>query len=82
MKFYAYVLISESTGQHYTGQSNDLLRRVEAHNLGNSKSTRNRGPWKLEYFEECSSRAEAMKREKFLKTGKGREFLRTMIDTK
>jgi len=77
--FYVYVLQSEATKHYYTGFATDLEQRVGQHNAGITKSTKNRGPWKLVYQEQYDSRAAAMRREKFLKTGKGRELLAELI---
>ena len=73
--YFVYVLKSLKDGKRYIGFSNDLKRRLEEHNSGLIKSTRNRKPLKLIYFEEFPNKDEAMKRENFFKTGKGREFL-------
>lgn len=71
--FYTYVLRSSSTGNLYKGQTDNLERRISIHNRGLSNYTKNRGPWKLVYSEEFDSRRKAIKRELFLKSGKGRE---------
>lgn len=76
---YVYVLQSEKTEQLYTGFTSDLEHRVGQHDAGITKSTKNRGPWRLVYQEQYDSRAEAMRREKFLKSGKGREQLAALI---
>ncbi len=75
-----YVLLSESTNKFYIGQTNDLPRRLLEHKTGLARYTRGRGPWKLVLSEQYSTRAEAMKREKSLKSGKGREWLKTMLN--
>ena len=77
--FYVYVLCSESTGAIYTGQSNDLPRRLAEHDAGMSRSTKGRGPWVVIYSEGFGARSDAMKRERFLKTGAGRDWLRRFI---
>jgi putative endonuclease len=75
--FYVYVIYSEKIRKNYTGHTDDIERRVFEHNNGLlGKYTRGKGPWKLIYSEEYATRAEAMKREKELKTGKGRDFLK------
>jgi putative endonuclease len=76
MAYIVYVLKSETTGLHYTGQTHNLELRITAHNQGESRYTKGRGPWVLVYQEECTSRSEAMKRERFLKSGQGRAFLK------
>ena len=80
MKHYVYVIRSVSSGRFYTGQTNNLENRFFAHNNGLSPYTKGKGPWILVYSEEFDSRSEAMIREKFLKTGKGREFLKGEIE--
>ncbi|HOW25064.1 MAG TPA: GIY-YIG nuclease family protein [Bacteroidales bacterium] len=80
VKYYTYVLLSLKSQKTYVGQTHDLEERVKAHNEGRSSYTRGRGPWELVYFEEFFTRAEAMEREKYFKTGKGREFLKDKIE--
>ena len=75
MPYYIYILKSLTTGKRYTGSTQNLEARLRAHNDGLSPYTKGRGPWELLYSEEFPTRSEAMKREKFLKTGKGRDFL-------
>jgi putative endonuclease len=77
--FFVYVLRNHATKRHYTGHTSDLVQRVGQHNHGDTKSTKNRGIWELVYQEEFATRAEAMRREKFLKSGKGREELRSEL---
>ena len=79
MGYYVYVLRSQTSGKTYIGQTKDLEKRLWAHNSGLSPYTKGRGPWGLLYHEEFETRGEAMKREKFFKTGKGREFLKEII---
>ncbi|HLE49810.1 MAG TPA: GIY-YIG nuclease family protein [Patescibacteria group bacterium] len=74
--FYTYVLLSQKEGSIYIGWTNDLNVRVNKHNLGKVFSTKSGRPWKLIYFEACLSRKNAIAREKQLKTGFGRKYLR------
>ncbi len=74
--FYVYVLQSESTSRIYIGQTKDLPNRMSAHKSGLARYTRSRGPWTLVYSEEYETRSEAMVRERQLKGGQGREWLR------
>lgn len=78
-KFFTYVLYSEVRNRLYIGQTEDLPRRIEQHNTGKVSSTKPYRPYKLIYFEESDSRIKAMKREKDLKTSKGRVFVKTLI---
>jgi len=76
--YYVYVLRNPA-GRHYTGYAVDLAQRLGQHNSGVTKSTKNRGPWTLLYQEPFATRSEAMRRERFLKSGKGREELRSIM---
>lgn len=76
--FTVYVL-KNNEGKLYKGVTEDLEKRVSYHNQGLSKWTRNRGPWNLVYTENYEIKAEALKREIFLKSGKGREFLKSKL---
>ncbi|MFL5331512.1 MAG: GIY-YIG nuclease family protein [Gemmataceae bacterium] len=76
--FHVYVIRSESTGRRYTGSCEDLDDRLRRHNAGESKATKHGMPWTLIHREEFPSRAEAMRREKFLKSGQGRQVLQAM----
>jgi putative endonuclease len=75
-------VLRNSAGRHYTGHTADLAQRTGQHNHGVTKSTKNRGPWELVYHEEFATRAEAMRREKYFKSGKGREELRARLEEK
>jgi len=76
---YIYVLKSKKDLKRYIGLTNNLGNRISLHNNGNVESTKNRRPLELLYYEEIEDRAEAAKREKFLKSGKGREFLNSIL---
>jgi len=65
--FYVYVLKSSKDGNLYTGYSNDLKERLAEHSKGYVKSTRNRGPLMLVYYESYSSEKDARERERQLK---------------
>jgi len=77
--YYTYVLKSRKDGRFYIGWSEDLRLRVEQHNKGQVEATRGRRPLELIYYEACLSREEAIKREKSLKTGFGRKYLKRRI---
>lgn len=77
--FYIYVLHSEKDGNLYTGYTKDLNLRFEQHQKGYVESTKNRRPFKLIYFEACLEQADALKREKYLKTHYGKMFLRNRL---
>jgi len=77
--FYVYVLRSEKTGRFYTGSCADLEDRLRRHNAGQSPATRHGVPWRLVHWEGFPTRAEAVRRERELKTGRGRDELRGML---
>jgi putative endonuclease len=82
MSFFVYVLISESTGETYTGQTGDLERRFSEHNdpnyYGTLHTKRRKGPWKLLHCEEFDTRAEAIRRERWFKTGSAYRFIKKL----
>jgi putative endonuclease len=73
-----YVMRSEVDGRLYVGMTSNLERRVKEHNAGYNRSTRSWVPFEITYVGGCRSRTEARKREKFLKSGIGRQFLKTV----
>jgi putative endonuclease len=77
--FFVYVLRSEMSGKHYVGSTSDVLQRLGQHSHGITKSTKNRGPWKLVYQESLGARSDAMRRERYLKSGRGREELKRIL---
>ena len=77
--YYVYVLVSERTGRRYVGSCRDLEDRLRRHNEGRSKSTRHGVPWRLVYREVFLTRAAAVRRERYLKNGRGREELDAIL---
>jgi len=77
--FYTYVLQSQVDHQFYTGYTKDLKLRFEKHNKGYVKSTKDRTPLKLVYYEACLERDDAVRREKYLKSFHGKMFLRNRL---
>ena len=78
---WVYILRSASTGQFYVGITTKLARRIREHNRNQSIGTKGKGPWRLTYRERHSSYQEARKREKILKTKKGRDQLRPRLES-
>ena len=79
LMWFAYALQSDKDGGLYVGMTSDVGKRVKEHNSGYSQSTRSRVPFTLIYFEECGSRSEARERERYLKSGKGRDLLKSRM---
>jgi putative endonuclease len=76
--FKVYVIKSEN-GKSYTGHTSDLERRLIEHNSGKCKTTKVCCNWLVVYSEVFMTRSDAMKREKWLKSGVGRQFLEDKI---
>ena len=79
--FTTYVLKSLKNSRLYTGSTNDLKRRLIEHNKGQSKYTKLTKPFKLIYKEDFKTRSEEIKRELYLKTGKGRDYLKRVVSS-
>ena len=77
--YFTYVLLSEKDGKFYMGYTQDLKLRIESHNAGQVKSTSNRRPLKLVYYEACLSKSDALRREKYFKTHYGRMYIRKRL---
>ncbi len=80
MKFFTYILMSDVDGGLYIGQTQDVEKRLKRHNTGRNRSTSAKRPWKLLFAKPCSSRSEAMKLEKYLKSLKKRKAVFEWID--
>ncbi|OGN03958.1 MAG: hypothetical protein A2831_00105 [Candidatus Yanofskybacteria bacterium RIFCSPHIGHO2_01_FULL_44_17] len=77
--FYTYVLRSKKDDKFYTGATEDLRERFDLHNNGKILSTKGRGPFKLIYYEARSSSKDAFVREKYLKSGPGKRYLKNRL---
>jgi len=76
---YTYVLRSKKDKQWYTGCTNNLRKRFKEHNDGKNISTKGRGPFEIIYCEICSNQKDAYAREKYLKTGMGKRYLKNRL---
>ncbi len=79
MQYTVYILYSASVDRFYIGYSSDIDRRLEQHNSNQSEYTKNKGPWQLVYREAYSDKSIAIKRERFLKAQRNREFYLRLI---
>ncbi|MFH0712334.1 MAG: GIY-YIG nuclease family protein [Candidatus Jorgensenbacteria bacterium] len=77
--WYVYVLMSEKTGEWYIGSTKDLQKRILRHNAGKNQSTKHGTPWKLIYCEMSKNQKDARAREKYLKSGMGRRYLKNRL---
>ena len=78
MNYKVYAIRSVIRNYIYVGHTNNIERRLREHNSGKTKSIRPFIPFKLIYIEDCEDRMEAIKREKYLKSGIGKEFLKSI----
>ena len=78
--YYVYAIYSPKLDLVYIGQTSNLEKRISDHIKGYSKYTSRTDDWILIYSEECQSRAGAMRRERQLKSCKGREFIKSRIE--
>lgn len=72
---YVYILKSKKDGKLYTGFTNDLRKRLNLHNVGKVEATKLRRPLNLIYYEAYLNKADAFVKEKWLKTGWGRNYI-------
>ena len=77
--YFVYVLKSRNFDRNYTGHTDNLEKRIEDHNKGKTRSIKAYLPFDLVYFETYKTRSEAVAREKFLKSGAGREFIKEIL---
>jgi putative endonuclease len=82
VKYYVYILYSQSKDKYYTGYSANPEERVVEHNLGATPSTRPGRPWILAYTEEFDDKSTAIKREREMKGMKSRKYIKTLIESK
>jgi len=73
-----YAIKSLKDGRIYIGLSSNVIKRLLEHNFGYVFSTKGYRPWKLIYQEVIGLRKEARKKEKYFKSGVGREFLKSI----
>ena len=78
--YFTYIIKSVKTGKLYIGQTNNIENRIWKHNSNKVFSTKNRGPWKLIYVKEFTSRSKAMKYERKLKSLKNKDYLLKIIE--
>ena len=81
LMYYAYILENKK-GRYYIGSCADIQQRLKRHNQNSVRSTKNRGPFKLIYTEEFTTRTEARKRENQLKGYKNPEYFKGRLKIK
>lgn len=77
--YYVYLLQSQRDKKLYTGYTENLRERLKEHNAGKNYSTKFRTPLKLIFYEAYPNKEDALRRERYLKTEKGKITVRLML---
>ena len=77
--FYTYIIKSKKDNKWYTGHTKDLRKRFQEHNSDKVSSTKGRGPFELIYYEACINEEDAKMREKYLKSGMGKRYIKNRL---
>jgi len=78
--FFVYILKSQKRKKHYIGCTSNIFKRLKEHNRVKVKSTKLQRPWQVVHTEKYLSRSEAMKREKEIKSYKGGNALKKLLN--
>jgi putative endonuclease len=79
LDYCVYVLFCESDHQLYIGYTSNIEKRLEQHISGKNKSTKHRGPFRIIFLEYYLFKDDAMKRELYFKSTKGKRALKLML---
>lgn len=77
--YYVYVLQSLKNNRWYTGYTKNLRKRFREHQNNEARYTKGRGPFRLIYYEACLNEYDAKAREKYLKSGMGKRYLKNRM---
>ena len=77
--YYTYVMRCIKDNSSYTGFTADLRERFKEHNDGKVTATKDRKPFELIYYEACLDKKDAYSREKYLKSGPGKRYLKNRL---
>jgi len=77
--YFVYILKSDIKNYIYVGLTNNVDRRVGEHQRGKEKTTRSYRPFSLIHVESFQTRIVARKREKYLKSGFGKEWIKSVL---
>lgn len=78
MNYTVYVLYASQFSKHYTGFTTNIELRLKSHNEFGKDWTAKYRPWVLIFTRDFDSKVLAMNFEKWLKTGAGRDFIKTL----
>ncbi|HEY0029846.1 MAG TPA: GIY-YIG nuclease family protein [Bacteroidia bacterium] len=76
MEFVTYILYSYSAKRYYIGLSSNIIQRIYWHNNANKGFTTRFRPWEVIHIEFHETKGQARDKEKYFKTGKGREWIK------
>ena len=77
--YITYVLKSNLDNRFYVGYTTNLKKRMDEHNSGKVRSTRERRPLNLVYYEVCFNQSDALHREKYLKSSYGKRYIKNRL---
>ena len=77
-EFFVYAIKSLEKNYIYVGMTNNPDRRFQEHNSGKERATKPYAPFRMIFLEKVGTREDARKREKYLKSGVGKEFLKNI----
>ncbi len=77
--YFVYVIRCYERNYNYIGLTNNLERRFGEHNEGKNKTTKPYRPFKMVLMEQYDTRPEAREREKYLKSGIGRDYIKKIL---
>ncbi len=78
--YFTYILYSQSKSRYYIGSCANISQRLARHNQGFVRSSKYGIPWKVIYFEDFKTRQEAFKRERQIKSYKGGEAFKKLVN--
>jgi len=78
-QWYVYLLTSKKNGKWYIGSTKNMQKRILNHNAGKNFSTKSGVPWQLIYCEIGLNQKDGRAREKYLKSGMGRRYLKNRL---
>ncbi|UAM97438.1 GIY-YIG nuclease family protein [Polaribacter litorisediminis] len=79
--YVVYAISSLNRNYIYVGLTSNVEERLKRHNDGRERTTKAYAPFKLIYLEKAANRIEARKKEKYWKSGIGKEKLRSLRDS-
>ena len=80
-EFVVYILFSKRLNKTYVGFTSNLVERFKSHNqLSKTGFTTKYRPWEVIYVEFFHSKSDALLKEKFFKTGIGREIIKEVVN--